>query len=467
MLNSSLFRHITMSKLPCHFGVKLRCYPSQHQINAIKANSDDSRFFYNHLIAIDKRIWRIKRTPFFNPLVKQSWIKNVAKMRLPKWTKQHSYLNHDMYLDSLCLALSTNSHNLAWKNYRNGLQGIPQFHTKKRHPYEWKYQTYASHYRTKRGYRQSARFVDKSHIRLPKLGNVKLAYIRTLIWNKRDDMRIGTVTIQKNALDHFYVSLQLASDKPFVSSKPFTHKQLGIDMNISNFLMDDHGNEIPNPRFYTHTELRLKKYQQVESRRLRHAKNEHRSFKNDKSYQKARLKVAQLQSMIASQRKDFQEQLSTKLIENQDLIVAENLKSKNMLRNHKLAQKISDVGWRSFLMMLQRKAQTYPHKTVILIDPYDTTQKCSKCGYVCNYNDNTHLGLDKREWACPRCGHHWIRDQNAAINILNRGNDQLSKIKSSHGNQRAISKMTEVATSTVGKCSGHTLARCSQPSREA
>ena len=460
MLNSKLFKHTTMSKLPYHFGVKLRCYPSQHQINAIKANSGDSRFFYNHLIAIDKRIWRIKRTPFFNPTEKQIWIKNVVKMKLPKWTKCHSYLKRDNYLDSLCLALATNSHNLAWKNYRNGLQGMPQFHAKKAHPYEWKYQTYASHYKSKHGYRQSARFVDRNHIRLPKLGNVKLAYIRILIWNKRNDIRIGTITIQKNALNHFYVSLQLASDKPFVSAKHVTHKKLGIDMNVSNFLMDNHGNEVPNPKFYTHTEPRLKKYQQIVSRRYRHAKNEHRSFRNNKNYQRARRKVAQLQVGVASQRKNFQEQLSTKLIENQDLIVAENLKSKNMLRNHKLAQKISDVGWRSFLMMLQRKARTYPGKTIVLIDPYNTTQKCSRCGYVCSYKDNTHLGLDKREWTCPRCGHHWIRDQNAAINILNRGNDQLAKIKSSHGNQRAISKMTKVATSTVSKCSGRILARC-------
>ena len=463
MLNPKLFKGTTMSKLPYHFGVKIRCYPSQRQINAIKANSNDSRFFYNHLIAIDKRIWQVKCTPMYNPANKQLWIKNLAKMRLPKWTKCHSYLKQDDYLDSLCLALATNSHNLAWKNYRNGLQGVPQFHAKKQHPYEWKYQTYASHHKNKRGYKQNVYFNQEGNLKLPKMKKhefLKTAYVRTLIWNKRDDIRIGTVTIQKNALDHFYVSLQLASDKPFVSAKTLTHKQAGIDLNVSNFLMDNHGNEVANPKFYTQTEPRLKKAQQAVSRRCRHAKNEHRSFKNDKCYQKARRKVAQLQTMIASQRKNFHEIISTKLIENQDLIVAENLQSKNLLRNHKLAQKISDVGWRSFLMTLQRKAQTYPHKMVVLVDPYNTTQKCSKCGYICNYEDNTHLDLGKREWTCPRCNHHWVRDQNASINILNRGNDQLDKIKSSHGNQRAISKMTEVATSTVGKCSGRTLARC-------
>ena len=128
--------------------------------------------------------------------------------------------------------------------------------------------------------------------------------------------------------------------------------------------------------------------------------------------------VAALHRKTARQREQFLHVLSKREVENQDFIVAEDLKVRNMKRNHCLAKHISDAGWRRFLTMLQHKAALYG-KTVLLVPPSLTTQTCSVCGYVMKGEE--HLGLDVRKWKCPSCHTRHDRNQNAAVNILNRG----------------------------------------------
>ena len=100
-----------------------------------------------------------------------------------------------------------------------------------------------------------------------------------------------------------------------------------------------------------------------------------------KNYQKQRLVVAKLHDKIRRQRSGFLQVLSTALIKNHDLVVAEELRSRNLLKNHALSQAISDVGWRSFLNMLAYKADLYG-KEFKTIDPKYTTQRCHQCGSI-------------------------------------------------------------------------------------
>src|SRR5690625_7349877 len=112
---------------------------------------------------------------------------------------------------------------------------------------------------------------------------------------------------------------------------------------------------IVNPRFNCKTKKKLAHAQRVLSRRQRRAKKEGRTLRLAKNYQKQRLVVAKLHDKIRRQRNDFLQVLSTALIKNHDLVVAEELRSRNLLKNHALSQAISDVGWRSFLNMLAYK----------------------------------------------------------------------------------------------------------------
>lgn len=201
---------------------------------------------------------------------------------------------------------------------------------------------------------------------------------------------------------------------------------MGIDLNTENFLTDNYNQQVPNPRYYRTIKDQLAHEQRILSRRQRRAKKEHRSLWNSKNYQKQRIKVAKLHAKVKHQRANFLHQLSTTLIKNHDLVVAENLKSKNMLKNHALAMSISDVGWRSFLNMLEYKAPKYGH-TFVEINPAYTTQTCYDCGFRMGTHGTQKLTLADREWTCPHCHEHHYRDQNAAKNILAKGYKELAQ----------------------------------------
>lgn len=119
-----------------------------------------------------------------------------------------------------------------------------------------------------------------------------------------------------------------------------------------------------------------------------------------------------------NRRKNFLHIQSMALIKNHDLVVAEELRSKNMMKNHALASSISDNGWRTFLNMITYKAKLYGKK-FITVNPRYTTQTCNSCGYI--LNGEAKLTLKDRDWTCPKCGKHHIRDINAAKNILAKG----------------------------------------------
>lgn len=244
--------------------------------------------------------------------------------------------------------------------------------------------------------------------------------------DRQGETRIGTVTISKDAADRFFLSLQLGSDTPFVPKLSRTNRQIGIDLNTENFLTTSDGQTIANPRYYRTIKGKLAKAQRILSRRQRRAKKEQRSLRESKNYQKQRLLVAKIHARVFDQRHDFLQRTSTTLIENQDLVVDEELRSKNLLKNHALAMSIADVGWRSFLGMLSYKADLYDRQ-FITVSPKNTTQTCHDCGFVMGSDGTEKLTLADREWVCPRCHVHHIRDYNAALNILEKGLQKQQK----------------------------------------
>ena len=136
--------------------------------------------------------------------------------------------------------------------------------------------------------------------------------------------------------------------------------------------------------------------------------------------------VAKHNEKIANQRENYLHVLSTWLVTNYDVIVLEDLKSKLMLKNHKLARAISNAGWNKLIRMIQYKCEWYG-KTFVQVDATYTSQTCNECGCI-----NNRLGYDRygwlkvRSWQCPDCGIIHDRDINAAINIKNKGLMQLA-----------------------------------------
>ena len=414
----------SMAKMKYHYGLKMRCYPSDQQKQLIKINSDASRFIYNEMVAIGKELMQLRRVKLPIDTV-QDRIKQLTMRQNAKQMSNHYQFLEDERIDSLAKANAIQNYRKAWNAFRKvHSAGVPKFHRKS---YRWRYQTNCQYPGQKTALLTNGTvcFLDNSHVKVPKIGLLRVAGSQARLLKRMCETRIGTVTLTKDSAGRFFLSMQLASDESFVEALKADHGHIGIDLNTDNFLTDSEGNIVPNPRYYRTILGKLVKEQRILSRRQRRAKKEHRSLQDSKNYQKQRLLVAKLHAKVMNQRHNFLQQISTALIKNHDLVVAEELRSKNMLKNHALALSISDVGWRSFLGMLAYKADLYGRQ-FITVSPRNTTQTCHNCGFVMGINGTVKLTLADRKWTCPNCGTHHIRDWNAAKNILDKGIAKLA-----------------------------------------
>ena len=237
-------------------------------------------------------------------------------------------------------------------------------------------------------------------VQLPKLGKIKVKDRCTAI-----EGRILNATVSQNPDGKYYVSI-CCTDIPEIVL-PKTDKSIGIDLGLKEFAITSDGIKVENPKYLAKSLKRLKFLQKSLSRKTKGSANR----------EKARIKVARLHSKIFNQRNDFLQKLSTQLIKKNDVICLEDLQVKNMVKNHKLAQAITDVSWSEFTRMLSYKAKWNSRRIVKLDKFYPSSQLCHCCGYK---NTDTK-DLSVREWTCLKCGTHHDRDVNAAINILNEG----------------------------------------------
>jgi putative transposase len=165
-------------------------------------------------------------------------------------------------------------------------------------------------------------------------------------------------------------------------------------------------------------EKKLKREQRKLSKRALKAKESGKELFESKNYQKQKKVVARLHEKVMNQRTDFLNKLSTEIIKNHDIICIEDLNTKGMLKNHKLAKSISDVSWSKFVSNLEYKALWYG-KTIVKIDKWFPSSKlCSTKN--CEYKA-PKMPLSIREWDCPICHARHDRDINASKNILNEG----------------------------------------------
>lgn len=409
----------SVAEMPYHIGLRMKMYASYKQKHIVSVNDGAKRSVYNLLVASGNERHRLSKSAPYCPVDRErlDYLSSVTsttagiKNALP-------YLN-EKEVDSLAIDNAVKNYRAAWKNMKERHTGVPVF---KKKSYEQSYQTNAHYYRNASGEEVSnVRFEDVHHIILPKLGRVRIGgspkLIRSIM-ERKADTRIGTVTISRDPVGEYWISLQIASEEPFYDELPKTGSMAGIDLNLLELVNDSNGNSAPNMRYYKNSLDELAKAQHRLSRMQEQAKKEKRSLHSSKNYQKQREKVAILHRRTARQREDYLHNLSKHEVESQDFIAAEDLKVRNLLKNHRLARSIADASWRKFLTMLQYKADLYG-KTVILVPPKNTTQTCSACGHVMKGTDK--LTLKDREWTCPVCGTHHDRDTNAAQNILKRG----------------------------------------------
>ncbi len=366
---------------------KFRIYPTEEQEIFFAKSFGCVRKVYNLMLDDRKKAYEE---------VKNDSSKKMTFPTPAKYKKEFPFLKE---IDSLALANAQLNLDKAYKNFfRDKSVGFPRFKSKKN-----PVQSY-----TTNNQNGTIALIDSKFIKVPKLKSL----VRIKLHRQPKGI-IKSATISRHSSGKYYISLLCKEE---IIELPKTNSTIGIDLGIMDFAILSDGQKIDNNKFTSKMEKKLKREQRKLSRRALLAKQKGINLFEARNYQTQKRKVARLHEKVMNQRTDFLNKLSTEIIKNHDIICIEDLNTKGMLRNHKLAKSISDVSWSSFVSKLQYKADWYGRKIIKVDKWFPSSQICSNCGHK-----DGKKSLEIRKWTCPICHTHHDRDINASINILTEG----------------------------------------------
>ena len=353
---------------------KFRFYPDQQQAKLLAQTFGCVRFVYNSIL-------RYRTDAYYQAEEKVSYVGANARLTLIKQLPEFAFLND---VSSVPLQQCLRNQQTAFKNFFEGRAKYPAFKSKK--------------------HRQSAEFTYRAFTF--KNGELKLAKCDNPLnikWSQELPSNPTTVTVSKDHAGRYFVSC-LCEFEPTLL--PVTEKKVGIDVGLKDLFVTSDGFKSGNPRHTAKYAAKLAKYQ----RRLAKKKL------GSKNRLKAKVKVARVHAKITDCRLDNLHQLSRKLINENQVVCAENLAVKNLIKNPTLAKHITDASWGEFTRQLEYKS-AWAGRTYVEIDRFfPSSKRCACCGFV-----KDSLLLDVREWECTECGAAHDRDVNAAVNILAAG----------------------------------------------
>ena len=387
-------------------GFKYRIYPNESQRDQIARTFGCCRFVYNR--ALD-----VKKTAY-SETGKSIATNDLIKM-IPAW-KRDPDTSWLAQVDSMALQQSIRDLDRAYKNFfrrvrEGGKPGFPKFKSR-RHSRQ--------SYRTNGG-----KVVDRNHIALPKLGNVRAKVSRPL------QGRFMSVTVSLDAAGRYFATF-LCTDVPSKDA-PATDRKVGIDLGVKTLATLSDGTKIENPRGLERYERKLAR----EQRRLSRRKGARKSEKQSRRYLKQRKRVARIHAKIADARTDALHKVTTMLADENQVLCMEDLNAKGMMKNHHLAKAVTDASFGEFARLLEYKCAERGRSFVKIGRFYPSSKTCSGCGHRLDA-----LPLSVRSWDCPACGAHHDRDVNAARNILTEGKRILSNTEGTAGHAGTVAATT-------------------------
>jgi putative transposase len=362
---------------------KVRIYPSDEQKQQLAGAMGCSRWWWNY--ALNKSIETYKETG-------KGLSRAGLNALLPDLKKEHEWLKTEVYSQSL----QQTSLNLsrAFINFFEKRSSFPRYKSK--------------HGKQSVGFPQSVKIIGDL-IKLPKIGLVKAVFERRYVGT------IKTVTITKDSSDRYFASVLYELEACYITGTPQGcndgDKIIGLDLGIKDFCIAHDGTKTSkhaNPKHFKKHEKNLARKQQKLSRKQKGSKTRH----------KAKKLVAKVHARISNARQDFLHKLSRKLTNESKVIVVENLNVRGMVRNHKLAKAISDVGWGMFVNFLSYKLEREEKRLVEIDRFFPSSHICPDC-----LTQTPKMDLSIREWVCLNrsCGKTHDRDEAASRNIRAEG----------------------------------------------
>jgi putative transposase len=355
---------------------RFRFYPTPEQEAILARTFGCARFAYNHML-------RLRTDAWYQRQERVGYHETSAALTALKKTPEHAWLNE---VSSVPVQQALRHLQTAFANFFAKRAKYPNFRRKDG--------MQSAEYTTS-GFRW-----DGTSLKLAKMDDpLAIRWSRSLPKGAKPT----TVTVSKDTAGRYHVSM-LCEDA--VSAKKKVKGQVGIDLGLTHFAVLSNGEKIAAPNTFRKNEAKLARLQ----RRL--AKKQ----KGSANRKKAKLKVARMHARTADSRRDFLHKLSTRLINDNQVIAIESLAVSNMQKNCHLAKSISDASWSEFVRQLTYKSEWYG-RTLVGIDRwYPSSKRCSDCGHTV-----ARMPLNVREWTCPECGAIHDRDVNAARNVLAAG----------------------------------------------
>lgn len=355
---------------------RYRIYPNKKQMELFQKTFGCARYVYNYYLNKKKELYDNEK----KSMSCYECIKDLTNLKSEnQWLKE---------VDKNALQNSLNNLDEAYQHFFKEHKHYPRFKTKKTHHFS---------YRT--SFNNNNIEVKNGKIKLPKVKWVKT----------KDKMipegRILNATISKVPSGKYYVSICCTDID--VKRKPITNNCIGIDLGIKQFATTSNGEKYVNHKFLKQSLSKLSKIQHSYDRKKDGSSNK----------EKARIKLARIHEHIANQRRDYLHKLSTKLINENDIICIETLAISEMIKNSSTSREFNDVSWYSFIRKLKYKADLYGKKLISVGTYFPSSQICHCCGERSVITKDTKV----RDWVCNSCGVVLDRDVNAAINILNEG----------------------------------------------
>ena len=323
---------------------RFRIYPTREQTVQMQRTFGCCRFVYNYYLA--KRIDAYKTD-------KTTLGYKACSADMTALKKQLLWLCE---VDATALQSSLRALDAAYQN----------FFRRVKHGEKLGFPCFKSKHRNRRSYQSKCvgtniKVLDGA-VRLPKLGEVKCRFSRKV------EGRVLSATVSQEASGKYYVSL-CCTDVD-IKPLPKTGAAVGIDLGIKDLAITSDGVKYDNLHSYRRNLKKLARLQRQLSRKSKGSRNR----------EKARVKIAQLHEHIANQRNDAIHKMTTQLVRSNDIICVEDLSSKNMMRNHKLALHVADAAWGEIRRQLAYKADWYGKELVVIDRFFPSSQTCGCCG---------------------------------------------------------------------------------------